>query len=76
MADYRTAVVTITQSATGTPPAGLRVIADGAETDSTADMSPEYLQTVASDPYWGNVGVRVNAQVRNPEPPLVTGGVA
>lgn len=75
MADYRTVVVQITQ-AMSTPGVGLRVVADGTEVDSVAETSPEYLATVAADPYWGNVGTRVSAQDRSPEIPLVTGGVA
>lgn len=76
MADsYRSVVVTITASPTGTPKT-MRIIADGAGTDCVAELSPEYAATIASDPYWGNVGVRVTALVRNPEVPLVTGGVA
>lgn len=76
MSDYRSVVVTITHAMSGTPPTGLRVISDGSETDAPAEASPDYLQLVASDPYWGNVGARVTASVRNPEIPLVTGGVA
>lgn len=76
MADYRTVTVTITQAWSGTPPAGLRVISDPSESDCVAEWSPDFAQLVASDPYWGNVGTRVTAQMRNPEPPMVTGGVA
>ena len=60
---------TVTQPLTGEPPAGLRIIADGATTDNPADWTKEYEATGSA------LDDRVLATVRTPTMPIVTGSV-